>query len=77
MASTSILFEPYVDPLMNNTLKHVNSANDIANNWIGVAERDWVSLFNGRNPHVTLTILGFVMHEVVYFGRYMRNTGQF
>ncbi|KAJ2800112.1 C-4 sterol methyl oxidase, partial [Coemansia guatemalensis] len=36
--------------------------------WI---ERTWLSLFDGRNELLTFTAIAFIMHEMVYFGRYL------
>ncbi|KAJ2178580.1 C-4 sterol methyl oxidase, partial [Coemansia sp. RSA 518] len=35
------------------------------------AESLWLSLFDGRNELLTFTALAFLMHEFVYFGRYL------
>ncbi|CAO3683275.1 unnamed protein product [Umbelopsis vinacea] len=35
------------------------------------AERNWVTLYEGRNEIVVTGMVAFVMHEVVYFGRYL------
>ncbi|KAJ1675479.1 C-4 sterol methyl oxidase [Spiromyces aspiralis] len=34
-------------------------------------ERWWLSLFEGRNEWVVFTLVAFIMHELVYFGRYV------
>ncbi|KAJ2078905.1 C-4 sterol methyl oxidase [Coemansia sp. RSA 988] len=34
-------------------------------------ERTWLSLFDGRNELLTFTAIAFIMHEMVYFGRYL------
>ncbi|KAL1918261.1 uncharacterized protein VTP21DRAFT_2921 [Calcarisporiella thermophila] len=34
-------------------------------------ERQWVALYEGRNPAVVTAIVAFVTHEVAYFGRYV------
>ncbi|KAJ2735760.1 C-4 sterol methyl oxidase, partial [Coemansia sp. Cherry 401B] len=34
-------------------------------------ERTWLSLFDGRNELLTFTLVAFLMHELVYFGRYL------
>ncbi|KAJ1649933.1 C-4 sterol methyl oxidase, partial [Coemansia sp. RSA 25] len=37
-------------------------------NWF---ERTWLSMFDGRNELLTFTVIAFLMHEMVYFGRYL------
>ncbi|KAJ2817558.1 hypothetical protein FBU31_006183, partial [Coemansia sp. 'formosensis'] len=37
-------------------------------NWF---ERTWLSMFDGRNELLTFTVIAFLMHEAVYFGRYL------
>ncbi|KAJ2502007.1 C-4 sterol methyl oxidase [Coemansia sp. RSA 1972] len=35
------------------------------------AEQKWFSLFEGRNEAITFGIIAFVVHQVVYYGRYL------
>ncbi|KAJ2015050.1 C-4 sterol methyl oxidase, partial [Coemansia sp. S85] len=37
-------------------------------NWL---ERTWLTLFDGRNELLTFTLISFLVHEIVYFGRYL------
>jgi len=34
-------------------------------------ERQWASMFVGRDPTVVVAVVGFIMHELVYFGRWI------
>ncbi|KAJ1741273.1 C-4 sterol methyl oxidase [Coemansia sp. RSA 989] len=35
------------------------------------AEQQWFSLFEGRNEAVTFGIIAFIVHQTVYYGRYL------
>ncbi|KAJ2450867.1 C-4 sterol methyl oxidase [Coemansia sp. RSA 2336] len=35
------------------------------------AEQQWFSLFEGRNEAVTFGVIAFVVHQTVYYGRYL------
>ncbi|KAJ2693667.1 C-4 sterol methyl oxidase, partial [Coemansia spiralis] len=37
-------------------------------NWF---EQVWLSMFDGRNELLAFTAIAFLMHELVYFGRYL------
>jgi hypothetical protein len=50
-----------MDVLMNNsTLVELN--------WV---ETKWEEMYEGRNPLVVTGIFAFLMHEIVYFGRFI------
>jgi methylsterol monooxygenase len=38
---------------------------------LGWLENQWEELYRGRNPLIVTGVLAFVMHEIVYFGRFV------
>lgn len=46
--------------------------NALAKPWdMGWVETQWEELYRGRNPLIVTGVLAFVMHELVYFGRFL------
>lgn len=45
-----------------------NSTSSVELNWL---EAKWDGMYEGRNPLVVTGIFAFLMHELVYFGRFI------
>lgn len=51
---------------MNSTLAATGEPYQL--NWL---ENQWEQLYEGRNPLLVTGVVAFVMHELVYFGRFL------
>lgn len=46
----------------------LNSTSPVELNWV---ETKWEEMYEGRNPLIVTGIFAFLMHEIVYFGRFI------
>lgn len=46
----------------------LNNSTSVELNWV---ETKWEEMYEGRNPLVVTGIFAFLMHEIVYFGRFI------
>jgi hypothetical protein len=55
--------EEKMDILLNNS-----TSSPVELNWV---ETKWEEMYEGRNPLIVTGIFAFLMHEIVYFGRFI------
>ncbi|KAI9502655.1 fatty acid hydroxylase superfamily-domain-containing protein [Coemansia spiralis] len=65
-----------LDVILENAREMLSTTVDVSKtlppgfepNWF---ERTWLSMFDGHNELLTFTVIVFLVHELVYFGRYL------